>query len=1388
MRKKASSVNCCSKKGITLVELIVSMTLALLFAVVCVALLNPIERIYQHTVKLSHAQLVADTVVDSIRNACDDVDNSDYASAWIADGTYGETDSGLFSGPGSDANTSGPVLVVRKNGNYCQAIFSCFKITDANIAKVSQTAMTGTSYSHAADSLSTDSDKNNRKSGYVHFGYYQSKDNSKGVTPRYAFDYTNPITASTYDGYTVSLDFANIKYKTDENGVKHPTFVELTVKVYDGDYADVESKRIYTRKTVVSFSANGSGKGTHSGGGTPSTKKDINIRVRWLDESGNLTEWPDNSIAPGIDITFNGTSPARTFTLANGKYQFILSGITVSGTPTLTCTNVTGYTYSYTGKVDTGYVVTYRQLNQKTVKLICGTKFVKAIDQNNVTGVIFGKKSDWIDRINGYKSSGATVTGPTAVAIAYDAQWESSATKDDYVLYKVTQNGKLTSYVLSNDGRFVLNDSCKKMFINCKKLESITGMTGPDPFGSIFSSELTTDMQSMFEGCDKLTSFKLAGLVTSKVTNTSAMFLDCTGALTADLSGWNTSGVTTMKNMFKNCPNLNLHSENWDWDTSSVTDFTYMFNGCDVNADGTFTIDIHTFKFNQSNNIDMSHMFEGCGAKTIIFPESVSTSAGKVTSIEYMFASCSRLEKIDNFLVNADSADAASAAAVNPVVFSGVTKADYVFSKCYGLKNIRLQISLPSCTKITEFFSNCNGLLSADLSKSNLAQATNLQYFFRYCNSMEKVKMNEIVLTQFTGSTQQVFEECYGLRWLEMRDSDLRSVTNAKFITRDSLTYLDLTNADLSGMTSCYQMFYRISPSNIKKLVTVNMTGTKLDSSTSFKDMFLDCVNLQTVIFSPKSSSAVSAINCSEMFKNCSSLTSVDFSGWDKSKVSNISYMFQNCTAFTSFNFNGMTFDTCTNASYLFTGCTGLKTIQMSGFTAPELTNCEGMFSGCTSLDIGVGNLAGWNISKVTNLSYLFKGCTNMGGSTPTSTGEVSFSNMHLDSCTTMQGAFSGCVNIKTLKLNGNTLTKCKTFTDLFAGCSKLTNIEMKTSDLSSMESFGFLKAVKNVDLSGSTFGQTSYGTSTLKDGVIETIDLSGAHFTNCVSLASLFADCKSLKSVNLENLDTSKLENCSKMFSNCYKLETIAASGFDTSKCKNMANMFEECYNVISIDVSGWDTSNVTDMSRMFMNFATNTDNRRTSTEYITLDISGFNFNKLTTCAYMFNTDAKGGYNDFIKTIKLPSVAANAQALNLTNAERMFRKRVHLESIENLGLLATSETLTNTTSMFSETNQLETIDISSMNLSKITVTQYMFNCAKDQTDDRLKTIYVSPDPSFAFASVSNYKNMFDNRKLLTGQNGTSIVGNPTADITYAIIDGYNGHPGYFSVKTQTGG
>ena len=287
-----------------------------------------------------------------------------------------------------------------------------------------------------------------------------------------------------------------------------------------------------------------------------------------------------------------------------------------------------------------------------------------------------------------------------------------------------------------------------------------------------------------------------------------------------------------------------------------------------------------------------------------------------------------------------------------------------------------------------------------------------------------------------------------------------------------------------------------------------------------------------------------------------------------------------------------------------------------------------------------------------------------------------------------------------------------------------------------------------------------------------------------------MFLNCSALTSVEMTNImfDNQGFITCASMFQNCYNLKTIDMSNFKTPNCLDMTSMFAECINVISINLSGWNTSNVQNMNNMFYDFASNAKDgrKRTSTVYLTVDLSDFSFEKLKTCEYMFNTEAKGGYNDFIKKIKMPSEAARANAKDLTNCQRMFRKRAHLEEIECLGLLSTSGELTMAQSMFSECNMLETIDISSMNLSNVTNTQYMFNFAQNQTPDRLTTIYVSSDPSCAFDSskVTNSGDMFKGRKLLTGQDGTTCNGSSNITITYARIDDRaNNMPGYFTAK-----
>ena len=59
-------------------------------------------------------------------------------------------------------------------------------------------------------------------------------------------------------------------------------------------------------------------------------------------------------------------------------------------------------------------------------------------------------------------------------------------------------------------------------------------------------------------------------------------------------------------------------------------------------------------------------------------------------------------------------------------------------------------------------------------------------------------------------------------------------------------------------------------------------------------------------------------------------------------------------------------------------------------------------------------------------------------------------------------------------------------------------------------------------------------------------------------------------------------------MFANCNKLTTLDVSNLNTSKVTNMDSMFYNCKALTTLDVSNWDTSNVIYMDRMFYRCST--------------------------------------------------------------------------------------------------------------------------------------------------------------------------------------------------------
>ena len=169
----------------------------------------------------------------------------------------------------------------------------------------------------------------------------------------------------------------------------------------------------------------------------------------------------------------------------------------------------------------------------------------------------------------------------------------------------------------------------KLMFAFCKELTSL------DVSG--FNSDNVTDMEGMFFMCEKLTSLDVSGFNTDNVTNMIAMFGHCENLTSIDVSGFNTEKVTNMHDMFSGCANLSSIDVS-GFNTDNVTEMNAMFGDCK----NLKSLDVSDF--NTENVLDMRFMFLGCKQLTSLDISNFDTN--KVSTMWLMFANCNNIKTI----------------------------------------------------------------------------------------------------------------------------------------------------------------------------------------------------------------------------------------------------------------------------------------------------------------------------------------------------------------------------------------------------------------------------------------------------------------------------------------------------------------------------------------------------------------------------------------------------------------------------------------------------------------------------------------------------------------------------------------------------------------------
>ena len=563
------------------------------------------------------------------------------------------------------------------------------------------------------------------------------------------------------------------------------------------------------------------------------------------------------------------------------------------------------------------------------------------------------------------------------------SSWDTSSVKDMSYMFSYC-----TSLTNLNLGSFDTSSAIMmgSMFYNCSKLGRLDV--------SDWNTSKVMDMSSMFALCSSLTELNVTQWNTSSVTNMSSLFSGCSSLTGLDLSSWDTSKVTKMTSMFSGCNLTNMTSIN-GLDTSSVTNMSSMFQGSNLTG-----LDLSSW--NVSNVTNMKQMFSNCSSETSL--DLSGWNATNVTDMSGMFQGC-KLTSLDLSSWNAPKVsnmanmfrECPNLTTLNLSGFqaSGITNMNRMFYESSKLTSLDMDgFDTSLVTDMGYLFDGCTGLTSVQLSNWDTSKVLKMDWTFGDCSSLTSLDLSGWDTSSVT-TMHQMFTRCsslpsitFGANWSASSVTTMYSM----FQGCSSLTSLDLSSFNTANVTDMSQMF-----SGCSQLTTLNLgENFTISKVSAMRAMFDSCSNLQTItgIKLDETNVATTFYNNRGLFEGLRNLTSVTFitskSGAQFPNLSSMQNMFKNCSSLTSVDLGNWILPNLTNTSAMFSGCSSLTNINLSwsGIRATQNNySITDMFNGVTtnaSLESGSDNSL-----MLQAIRGAFPGTVTQNGQTLTQTNEL---------------------------------------------------------------------------------------------------------------------------------------------------------------------------------------------------------------------------------------------------------------------------------------------------------------------------------------------------------------------------------------------------------------
>ena len=312
-----------------------------------------------------------------------------------------------------------------------------------------------------------------------------------------------------------------------------------------------------------------------------------------------------------------------------------------------------------------------------------------------------------------------------------------------------------------------------------------------------------------------------------------------------------------------------------------------------------------------------------------------------------------------------------------------------------------------------KMFYNRSELTSIDFGKGfNTSNVTDMSEMFQGCSKLTALDVSSFN-TSNVNSMAAMFKSCSGLTGLDVSSFCTSNVTDMHDMFRgcNKLTSLNVSSFNTSNVKRMDAMFYgcggltSLDVSNFNTSNVVRMTRT-VDTVLNYYTGYSSGEEVEI----PESNKLIRF----GMFAQCSSLTSLDLSSFNTSKV--------------------------TDMRGLFEGCNKLTSLNVSSFNTSNVKYMDGMFKDCSSLTSL--DLTNFNTSNVVSMGTVHRFFYNWG-----SAGQ--YGNYRYEA---NGGMFENCTGLTSLDLSNFNSSNVTRMYKMFYNCTHLTYLNLSIFDMSHLE------------------------------------------------------------------------------------------------------------------------------------------------------------------------------------------------------------------------------------------------------------------------------------------------------------------------------------------------